>query len=66
VVHLGGALGKPVWVLIPVNPDWRWMLGREDTPWYPTLRLFRQEKFGEWNSPIARIADALRHHTLGG
>ncbi len=60
VAHLGGAMGKPVWTLIPFNPDWRWMLEREDSPWYPTMRLFRQRKAGDWCDAIERIAAALR------
>ena len=46
VAHLAGALGVPVWVALPYSPDWRWLLGREDSPWYPTMRLFRQQTFG--------------------
>jgi Flp pilus assembly protein TadD len=57
--QLAGALGKPGWVLLKQVPDWRWLLGREDSPWYPTLRLFRQERAGEWEQPIHRMADAL-------
>jgi len=57
--HLAGALGKPVWVLLPFAPDWRWMLGRADSPWYPTMRLFRQEKPGDWTEPIARVEAAF-------
>ena len=60
VAHLAGAMGKPVWVMIPFNPDWRWMLEREDTPWYPTMRLFRQRKMGKWDDVIARIGAELR------
>lgn len=60
VVHLAGALNKQVWVLIPFAPDWRWMLKRADTPWYLTMRLFRQERLGDWEAPIARLTDALR------
>jgi len=59
VAHLAGAMGKPAWVLIPFVPDWRWMLNRTDTPWYPTLQLFRQEKAGDWKPPIARLAKQL-------
>ncbi len=59
VAHLAGALGKPVWVLLPFAPDWRWMLGREDSPWYPTMRLFRQERIGEWDAVIAKVRDQL-------
>ena len=46
--HLAGALGVPVWVALPFAPDWRWLLDREDSPWYPTMRLFRQKRRGEW------------------
>jgi FkbM family methyltransferase len=59
MAHLGGALGVPVWVLLPYAPDWRWLLEREDSPWYPTLRLFRQPKPGDWEAVFDRLADAL-------
>jgi ADP-heptose:LPS heptosyltransferase len=59
VAHLTGAMGKPIWVLIPFVPDWRWMLERSDSPWYPTLRLFRQPVFGDWDTPVEKIATAL-------
>ncbi len=59
VVHLAAAMGKPVWVLLPHIPDWRWMLGREDSPWYPTVRLFRQEKPGNWDGVMDRVRQAL-------
>jgi Flp pilus assembly protein TadD len=59
VVHLAGAMGKPVWTLLPFVPDWRWMLEREDSPWYPTMRLFRQAYNGDWDSVIRRVVDAL-------
>ena len=59
VAHLAGALGKPVWTLIPYAPDWRWLLEREDTPWYPTMRLFRQKQAGQWPTVIARVAEEL-------
>jgi tetratricopeptide (TPR) repeat protein len=62
VAHLAGALAKPVWTLLPFVPDWRWLLERDDSPWYPTMRLFRQPTSGDWGSVIARIADAL--HTI--
>jgi len=59
VVHLAGAMGKPVWTLLPFVPDWRWLLEREDSPWYPTMRLFRQNSWGDWDSVITRVVDAL-------
>lgn len=59
VAHLAGALGKPVWTLLPFVPDWRWMLTREDSPWYPTMRLFRQPSFEEWESVIEKVTDEL-------
>ena len=59
VAHLSGALGKPIWTLLPYVPDWRWLLEREDSPWYPTMRLFRQTERGSWAGPVARIASAL-------
>ncbi len=60
IAHLAGALAKPVWVLIPFQCDFRWLLNRTDTPWYPTMRLFRQPKPDDWNTPIAEMAEALR------
>lgn len=60
VAHLAGALGKPVWVLVPFAPDWRWLLGREDSPWYPTMRLFRQPRRGDWTSVIERVQAELQ------
>ena len=58
--HLAGALGKRAWVLLPLAPSWRWLLRREDSPWYPTLRLFRQTQAGEWTDVVDRIAAQLR------
>ena len=59
VPHLAGALGRPVWTLLPFEADWRWMVGRDDSPWYPTMRLFRQPRPGDWETPVAAVADAL-------
>ena len=60
VAHLAGAMGKPVWVLVRWLGDWRWRVGRSDTPWYPTMRLFRQTSRGEWEDVIERVARELR------
>jgi len=72
VIHLAGALGKPVWLLLPLMPDWRWLLGREDSPWYPGIRLFRQSEYNAWPEVVRRVAcalpterDALLHSKLG-
>lgn len=65
VVHLAGALGKPVWLLSRFDGCWRWMLEREDSPWYPSLRLFRQTAPGDWQSVVARIEAELRAVVTG-
>jgi ADP-heptose:LPS heptosyltransferase len=59
VAHLTGALAKPIWVLLPFIPDWRWLLDREDSPWYPTARLFRQNARGDWSGVISRVGVEL-------
>ena len=59
VAHLAAGLGVPTWVLMPYSPDWRWLQEREDTPWYPAMRLFRQQQPGDWESVIQRMRDAL-------
>jgi tetratricopeptide (TPR) repeat protein len=63
IVHLACALGKPVWILLPFVPDWRWLLDRDDSPWYPTARLFRQTETREWQGVIRRVQNALRDLT---
>jgi hypothetical protein len=60
VGHLAGALGKAAWIMIPKASDWRWLLDRNDSPWYPTLRLFRQPQPGAWGPLVAGVASALR------
>ena len=64
IAHLAGALGVVVWVGLPFVPDWRWLLRREDTGWYPTMRLFRQSRPGDWHNVFERMADALRQYPL--
>ncbi len=59
VVHLAGALGKPVWLMLPAAPDWRWMLHRDDSPWYPSMRLFRQPTLNDWPHVVAQICRQL-------
>jgi ADP-heptose:LPS heptosyltransferase len=60
VAHLAGALGRPTWTMLPFSPDWRWQLDRADSPWYPTMRLFRQTRQGDWTDVIARVRDELK------
>jgi Tfp pilus assembly protein PilF len=64
--HLTGALGKPVWILVPKAADWRWLLDRSDSPWYPTARLFRQQTPGAWDPVIAEVAAALTEELRAG
>jgi Flp pilus assembly protein TadD len=59
VAHLAGAMGRAVWTLIPHGPDWRWMIGREDSPWYPTMRLIRQKNRGDWSGVISQVRDGI-------
>ena len=59
VAHLAGAMGKPVWLLLPYDPDWRWLLQRRDTPWYPTMKLYRQRRPQDWSSPLAELQGDL-------
>ena len=60
IAHLAGALGVPVWVALQFSPDWRWLRDRDDSPWYPTMRLFRQTTFGGWPEVFERIAGAVQ------
>jgi tetratricopeptide (TPR) repeat protein len=66
VAHLAGAMGAPVWVMVAHAPDWRYHLEREDEPWYPSMRLFRQERDGDWSEAIARVAQALAQRAAAG
>jgi hypothetical protein len=59
IAHLAGAMGKPVWLLNRLDTDWRWLTERSDTPWYPTMRIFRQRSGGDWDGVVAEVADAL-------
>jgi tetratricopeptide (TPR) repeat protein len=65
VAHLAGALGVPVWVALPLVPDWRWLLERNDSPWYPTMRLFRQKRRGDWAEVFKEIEAALKERARG-
>ena len=65
-VHLAGALGRPAWVMLPRTPDWRWLMDRSDTPWYPSLRLFRQQQMGQWSDVVTAMAHALRELAAPG
>jgi tetratricopeptide (TPR) repeat protein len=60
IAHLAGAMGKPVWVLLPFNPDWRWLLDRNDSPWYPSAKLFRQPQMGSWAAVVDQVKNELR------
>lgn len=59
VAHLAAAMGRPVWLLLPFSPDWRWVAGRNDSPWYPTMRLFRQSSAGQWGAPLQLVRQEL-------
>jgi ADP-heptose:LPS heptosyltransferase len=70
VCHLAGGIGRPVWTLLPTPGEWRWLRWREDSPWYPAMRLFRQSEPGNWETVVQQVADALRatadKHRLSG
>jgi len=59
LAHLAGAMGRPTWCLLPFAPDWRWLLRRDESPWYPTLRLFRQAQRGDWAEVVERVRGEL-------
>jgi ADP-heptose:LPS heptosyltransferase len=63
LAHLAGALGARVWTLLSLVPEWRWLLDRDDSPWYPTMRLFRQRSLGDWDEVMAQVADEASHLT---
>jgi len=66
LAHLSGALGRTTWILLPYVPDWRWLLDREDSPWYPSVKLYRQDKHGDWGGVFERVrADLMRTFKLG-
>ncbi len=65
VAHLAGALGRPTWILLPYLPDWRWLLGRDDSPWYPSVRLFRQDATRDYERVVARVRSDLDVMTSG-
>jgi ADP-heptose:LPS heptosyltransferase len=60
IAHLAGALGRPVWLALSLNPDWRWLLDRDDSPWYPTMRLFRQKRLNDWSNVIEEVVRDLK------
>jgi hypothetical protein len=65
IAHLAGAMGVPVWVVLSTACDWRWLRDRSDSPWYPSMRLFRQTTLGDWDEVFARVADALERAVAG-
>jgi ADP-heptose:LPS heptosyltransferase len=63
--HLAGAMGKPVWTLLPLSAHYQWMCQREDSPWYPGMRLFQADRFGDWSGVAQNVASALRQRATG-
>jgi len=61
VAHLAGSLGKPVWILLPLVADWRWLTDRADSPWYPTARLFRQDASRRWETVVTELCEGLQN-----
>jgi ADP-heptose:LPS heptosyltransferase len=60
VAHLAGTIGRPTWILLPFSPDWRWLLDRDDSPWYKSIKLYRQDRINDWNGGLSRLkADLL-------
>jgi hypothetical protein len=66
IAHLAGALGRPVWIMLPFAPDWRWLLDRDDSPWYPTAKLYRQPRIGDWDSVIGKLRESLAELVRSG
>jgi hypothetical protein len=64
--HLAGALGQKTWTLLAFDPDWRWMLDRSDSPWYPTMRLFRQPEEGNWTAVVDQVIHELKNVRISG
>ena len=64
VAHLAGAMGKPTSIILPFAPDWRWLLNRTDTPWYPTMKLFKQTSLGDWDPILSKKKSELFNYKL--
>ena len=62
VAHLAGALGRPVWLMLPHVAEWRWLMTRDDSPWYPTMRLFRQQRAGDWGQVLEEVGHCLYNY----